>query len=369
MTGTGETTGTVEVVLPGDVDDRAAPSGGNTYDRQVCRALRAAGWRVREHPVPGAWPRPDAAAADGLARTMAGLPDGARVLLDGLVAAGVPDLLRPAFARLRAAVLVHLPLADETGLPPERAADLDAREGATLRAAGAVVATSAAAARRLVERHGLAADRVHVAPPGVAPAPAAPGTPAGTRLLCVAALIPRKGQDVLVEALAAVRDLDWGCELVGSADREPRHAARVRELVEGYGLGGRVRLAGPLTGGALDAAYAAADLLVLPSRAETYGMVVTEALARAVPVVATAVTGVAEALGDADGARPGLLVPPGDPGELAAALRRWLVDPALRADLRAAARRRRAALPGWQGTAERLAEVLTRLPRPAGVTR
>jgi glycosyltransferase involved in cell wall biosynthesis len=99
--------------------------------------------------------------------------------------------------------------------------------------------------------------------------------------------------------------------------------------------------------------------MVLASRAETYGMVVTEALARGLPVVATEVGGLTEALGyGADGMRPGLLVPPEDPAALAAALRAWLADAELRGRLRRAAEERRRSLCGWLSTASVLAGVL-----------
>src|SRR6185312_12567948 len=117
---------------------------------------------------------------------------------------------------------------------------------------------------------------------------------------------------------------------VGSLDRDPEFAERVRRQVLDGGLDRRVSFPGPRTGAELDHAYASADLLVLASRAETYGMVVTEALARGLPVVAADVGGVGEALGHgADGRRPGLLVPPGDPAALRQALRAWLADPGL----------------------------------------
>ena len=99
---------------------------------------------------------------------------------------------------------------------------------------------------------------------------------------------------------------------------------------------------------------------MLASHAETYGMVVTEALARGLPVLATDVGGVTEALGHGDdGTRPGLLVPPGDPAALGAALRRWLDDAELRGRLRRAARERRASLRGWADTTSDVAGVLT----------
>ncbi|WP_246102255.1 glycosyltransferase family 4 protein [Streptomyces piniterrae] len=360
----------VHFVLPGDVDDPTAPSGGNTYDLRVCRDLPAAGWRVRRYAAHGGWPRPDATARAELALFLGGLPDGATVLLDGLVACAVPEVLEThAAGRLRTAVLVHLPLGDETGLAPDAAAELDARERRTLHAVRAVVATSKWAARRLITHHGLAPDRVHVARPGADAAPLAPGTD-GTGLLCVAAVTPRKGQDRLVTALAAVADLPWSCVCVGGLGRDGEYVAQLRKKIIGFGMDERIHLAGPRAGAELDASYAAADLLVLTSYAETYGMVVTEALARGIPVLATAVDGVPEAVGLApDGSVPGLLVPSDDPAALVGALRGWLGEPELRYELRKAARERRATLERWEMTSQSLARVLERLrhePRGAG---
>ncbi|MEV5550598.1 glycosyltransferase family 4 protein [Streptomyces sp. NPDC052309] len=353
----------VHFVMPGGVDDPAAPSGGNAYDRRVSLDLPGFGWRVRKVAVAGAWPRPERAGRTELARVLRRLPDGAVVLLDGLVACGVPEIVVPEAERLRMAVLVHLPLGDETGLDPAVAAGLDAGERAVLRAVPAVVATSDWAAGRLVSHHGLDPGRVHAAAPGADIAPLAPGTDGVSRLLCVAAVTPRKGHHRLVEALAAVGDLPWSCVCVGGLGHDPGYVERLRALIGRHGLTGRLELAGPRTGAELDAGYAAADLLVLGSEAETYGMAVTEALARGVPVLATDVGGVPEAVGRApDGTVPGILVPPGDPAALAAGLRRWFGDADLRRRLKAAARGRRAALHGWATTAQSLAGVLRRLP-------
>jgi glycosyltransferase involved in cell wall biosynthesis len=320
----------VHVIVPEGIDDPARPSGGNTYDRRVCDGLAALGWAVHEHAV-------DEPAA--LARALARIPDGAVVLLDGLIASPAPDVLVPEADRLRQVVLVHMPLGD-------------AREREVLEAAAAVVTTSEWARRRLGELYGLA---VRVAEPGVDAAGLAPGTAAGGELLCVAAVTPGKGHDVLLDGLATVGHLRWRCTCVGSLDRDPAFADEVRR----HALGDRVRFPGPRTGAELDRSYATADLLVLASRAETYGMVVTEALAHGVPVLAADVGGVTEALGHGDdGTRPGLLVPPGDPAALGAALRRWLRDAELRGRLRRAARERRATLRDWEETAGEVAGVL-----------
>ncbi|MDN5385445.1 MULTISPECIES: glycosyltransferase family 4 protein [Streptomyces] len=354
---------TVHFILPGGVDDPATPSGGNAYDRRVSLDLPGFGWQVQGHPVDGRWPRPGDQARTELARVLRELPDGAVVLLDGLVACGVPEIVVPETERLRMAVLVHLPLGDETGLDPAVAAELDAREREVLRAVPAVVATSDWAVRRLVSHHGLAPDRVHAAAPGADIAPLAPGTDGISQLLCVAAVTPRKGQHRLVEALAAVTDLPWTCTCVGALTQDPAYVAHLRELIAKYGLQDRFHLVGPRAGAELDASYAAADLMVLASYAETYGMAVTEALARGIPVIATDVGGIPEAVGRApDGGVPGILVPPEDPAALAAELRGWFGEADVRRRLKAAARGRRAALNGWANTARSLAGVLDRLP-------
>jgi glycosyltransferase involved in cell wall biosynthesis len=349
----------VHLVVPDGIDDPARPSGGNAYDRQVSRALAEIGWPVHVHAVPGSWPQPDAAAYAALAGVVQRIPDGALALLDGLVASTAAEVLVPQANRLRLVALVHMPLGQGT-------ADSDARtrEGAVLSAAASVVTTSTWSRRTLLELYSLPGDRVHVAEPGVDPAPLASGTPTGAALLCVAAVIPGKGHDVLLDALATMTDLSWDCLCLGSMDRDPAYAESLRRRALDDGLGARVRFPGPRIGADLDRSYVSADLLVLPSRAETYGMVVTEALARGLPVVAADVGGVAEALGHGTGGiRPGLLVPPDDPAALAGALRAWLGDAGVRLAWRRAARERRASLSGWSTTTSVLARVLAEAAR------
>jgi glycosyltransferase involved in cell wall biosynthesis len=317
----------VHFILPEGIDDPARPSGGNTYDRRLCEELAARGRALHLHAVS------DSAA---LARAVRRIPDGAVVLLDGLIASPAPDVLVPHAARLRLVVLMHMPFGDEA-------------ERAVLEGAAGVVTTSAWTRGRLQELYGLPAERIHVAEPGVDAAPVAPGTARGGELLCVAAVTPGKGHDLLLGALATVDDLDWRCTCAGSLAREPAFADGVRGRAQAA-LRDRVQFTGPLVGSDLDRTYAAADLLVLPSRAETYGLVVTEALARGVPVLACEVGGVSEALGNG-----GLLVAPGDFG---AALRAWLTDDGLRGRLRRAALERRAELRPWAATAGDVAHAL-----------
>ncbi len=186
--------------------------------------------------------------------------------------------------------------------------------------------------------------------PGTAPAPLAAGSlSAGSgvpHFIAVAALLPNKDQSLLLDALARLTDLPWTASLIGSDTADPAYAAQLRDSVERLGLAGRVSIPGELRGPALEAEWDAADLSLLISRAETYGLVVTESLARGIPVVVREGTGAVEALAagtlpgtPAPGTQPGTPAPelPGaavglgtDPAPLADLLRRWLDDPGLR---------------------------------------
>lgn len=320
----------IHVVVPPGIDDPARPSGGNRYDRRVIDELRALGRTVQEHP------------AAALEPALAGLPDGAVVVVDGLLACFAPEAIEGHAARLHVVVLLHMPFAEADPA-------LVRSERAALAAAAGVVTTSDWARDWVVAHHGLAQELVATAHPGVDPALLALPSPGGGRLLCLAAATRAKGQDVLLAALAEVGDLDWTLTCVGSLDLEPDLVAGLRELALRSGLADRVHFTGPLGGRALDAALGTADLLVSAARHESYGMAVTEGLARGVPALVSAVGGHAEAVGDA-----GVLLPVDDPDAWAAALRRWLTDAAERERLRAAAAARRTSLGTWAATAQRL---------------
>ena len=343
----------VHLVVPAGIRDPRRPSGGNVYDRCLARGLRDRAWTVHEWAVTGDWPRPDAAARAGLEQCLEGIPDDAVVLIDGLVASSVPDLLARHRDRLRHVVLVHMPLGHGG------AGESRHTERVTLTDARAVLTTSNWTRDWLVATYALAAGLVHVARPGVDDAVRSLGTPSGGALLCVAAVIPPKGQDVLVAALAAIVDLPWTCTFVGTLERDPAFVAGLVRAARAAGIEDRVHLVGTATRSEVDTHYRRSDLLVLPSRAETYGMVAAEALSHAVPVVASDVGGVPEAFGPVVGGDlPGCLVPADDPGALAAVLRTWLTDGDLRQRWRGTAMSRSARLPGWPATAARVADVL-----------
>ncbi|RYY89231.1 MAG: glycosyltransferase, partial [Comamonadaceae bacterium] len=171
----------------------------------------------------------------------------------------------------------------------------------------------------------------------------------------------RKGHAVLVEALAGLADRRWTLHCAGSLERDDAAVAAVRAAVQRHGLQDRIVWHGELDTPRLEALYAQADLFVLPSFHEGYGMALAEALVRGLPVVSC----VAGAIPDTVPADAGLLVLPGDAVALREALRRVMEEPGLRAALAAGARRAGARLPTWAQGASRFASVLQQVGRAA----
>lgn len=337
------------------------PSGGSRYNDRLLSGLRAAGLAVSEDRVPGAWPRPAAEDRRALETALRRYDD---VVVDGLIASAAPEEIARARAQgVRVTALVHLPLPAERGLDgaPAGASDggpddaLAAMERRALREVDAVIATSAWARRDLERRYGL--DGIQVAAPGTDAAPVAAGsTP--PRLLFLGSLTPRKNVLTLVHALTALKDRSWSAAIVGPVPDDGAYAAAVRDAARP--AGGAIRILGAREGAALEALWEQTDLLVLPSLAETYGMVVTEALAHGIPAMVAAGTGAVEALtgsGERDGLPvPGIALDPHDVQPWTRGLAAWLDDPALRARWRGAALEHRSRLRAWETVAE---EVMT----------
>ncbi len=340
----------VAFAIPGAID---TPTGGYGYDRRLMALLPGHGIRVHPVTLPGSFPSPSAADLVETWQRLAAVSQAALLLIDGLAYGALPaSLIRG--IRSPIVALVHHPLALETGLSEERRRLFCDLEREALALARHAIVTSASTADVLVSEFGVARGRITAAEPGTDPAPRARGSGHPVRLLSVGAVVPRKGYDVLVSALAHTADLSWQARIVGSLDRAPEHAARVRDMIEQAGLGGRVTLAGPLDADALAAEYDLADLFVLPSWHEGFGMVLTEAMARGLPIIATT--------GGASGAtlpdRAGVKIMPGDVDALGATIRRLVEDGDARRCLGDGAWEHAKSLPRWFDTAARVAGAL-----------
>lgn len=334
-------------LLPGPLD---TPTGGFVYDRHVISGCRAAGLEPQVLIADGPYPEPDDATLRQAADLIAELPDDTILVIDGLGLTGLAPVLAAHANRLILIGLIHHPLADETAMSRESRARWIEREAAALRLTRGVVVTSRTTARRVSELLSVPIDRIRTVPPGVEDPPdlgfrSLPRPDGPTRLLSVGTLIPRKGHDVLIGALAELTALDWQLEIIGEA-RDPGHASFLKALIGMMNLSGRITLRGAVAQTDLDTAYRSADLFVLASRHEGYGIAYGEAVRWGLPVVGTTAGAIPEAV--PDGA--GRLVPPDDREALRDVLRDLLDHPEDLARLASGARAAAAGLQTWTTT-------------------
>lgn len=335
----------VTFAVPGDL---ATPTGGYAYDRRMIAELGRLGWKVNVIGLGDDFPRPSSATRASAQRRLADVAKGEPIVIDGLAFGVLPEAAAQLRLRHPLIAIVHHPLALETGLGAAEAAGLHASEQAALAAAARVVTSSAATARALVADYNVPADRITVAPPGTDRAPVAPGSKDGiVRLLAVGSIVPRKGYDVLIAALAMLADLPWRLVIAGDRSRDLAAAARLDRDIVRCQLGDRIKVLGAVSPEQVSELYAAADLFVLASRFEGYGMVYAEAIMRGLPVVGTTAGAIPETVP----AGAGVLVPPDDAATLALALRRLIENPDERRRLAASARAAAARLPAWEDSA------------------
>ena len=341
--------------IPGDI---ATLSGGYAYDRRIIAELRELGWEVDVVGLGDGFPVPNLAQkarAEALLRAMA---PGHPIVVDGLAFGALPEIAARLHRARPTVALVHHPLALETGLAAEEAARLEQSERAALASSRYVVATSRWTADLLALRFGVAAERISVVPPGTDRAPwSTGGGPGPLRLISVGAVVPRKGFDILIEALAGLAHLSWHLAIVGDRRRDAAAVARLDSLIARYGLARRVDCLGTVSAAHLAELYDRADLFVLASQFEGYGMAFAEALARGLPIVGTTGGAVSHVVP----AAASRLVAPGDVAALANALRELLEDGDARRALAAAARAAATRLPSWSESAAKFSDLLTLL--------
>jgi glycosyltransferase involved in cell wall biosynthesis len=338
-------------LVPGSFNTR---TGGSIYDRRMVGALRDRGWSVDVVELGGAFPDPSEEELKDGAAALAACPDRSIVVVDGLCFGAMPDIMLSERARLRLVPVIHLPLADEFGLDAATALRRADAERRALTAASIVVVTGRETFAAQ-SRFGVSPDRVVIVRPGTDAAPISRGSSGpGVHLLCVAAFTPGKGHDLLIRSLAGNRDLSWSLTCVGSTNRCPATVADFRTTVARYGLDDRVSATGELDDEALAARFDEADLFVLATRHETFGMAVAEAIARGIPVVSTA-TGEIPAIVGPDA---GILTAPGDVAALTTALSRVIRDATYRNHLRGGAIKARGQLERWSDAAIKMESVL-----------
>lgn len=338
--------------VPGDL---ATPTGGYAYDRRMIAELEKLGWQIDVIGLGDGFPRPsDAQRVGALARLME-IPIGRAVVVDGLALGVLPEAARQVAAGHPLIALVHHPLAFESGLSSAQADVMRASERAALAPAKRVIVTSPATARVLAAEYGVPENLIVVAVPGNDLMPPAKANDGGIiRLLAIGSIVPRKGFDVLVAALATLADLPWHLTIAGDRTRNIKASAQLDADIARFNLGSRVTVLGAVPDERIAELYANADLFTLASRYEGYGMAFSEAIARGVPVIATTAGAIPETVP----AGAGLLVPPDDIAAFAGALRHVIAHPDERHRMAVTAREAALRLPAWQNSAKLFSDAL-----------
>lgn len=344
------------MIVPGPIER----TGGYLYDCRMVDGLRRLGWRVDLETLRGSFPVPDATARADAARALARVQDGGIALIDGLALAGLADAIESDRERLRIVPIVHLPLGADVSRDAASREILAREEERALKSARLVVVTSDATLPMLTS-YALPPDGIVVVEPGTDRAPLAHGSKspernddAPVRMLCVATINGIKNHAGLIDALSMLRERRWHLHCAGSLTRDPATVDRVRRQIADLHLEDRISLVGELDEASLDAEYDRADLVVLATLQETYGMAAAEALARGLPVIGTRTGAIPALVGDEAGA----LVTPGDVSNLSRALSLALDDAGVRARWAAAARRVRDRLPTWADASGRMSAAL-----------
>jgi len=344
----------IEFVIPGQIDSL---TGGYIYDRNIVQGLSRLGWPTNVVSLDTSFPTPTAQALRAAANAFDAIADGRIVIIDGLALGGLAEILAAHADRLDLVALVHHPVAFEIGLYAARAKSLHQSEQASLAKVKQVICTSAWTSRALAE-YNVSPDLIQIIEPGTSPAPASTGAQgADLNVLCVATVTQRKGHAVLLDALDQLRKKRWQLHCVGSLERDHECAAALQRQIKILGLEQRVNLHGELPDEERDALYAQADIFVLASNLEGYGMALAEAVARGIPIVATECGAIPETVPDG----VGILVPAGDCGALAGALDQLISSGATRARLREHALTARDHLPTWEKACARFASTLQKL--------
>ena len=339
--------------VPGDLD---TPTGGYAYDKRMIAELRELGWRPQVLDLGEGFPHPSALTRATAKAQLSDVPKGRVIVIDGLALGVMPDEAEALSQTHPLIAMVHHPLALESGVSPEHAVALRESERRALSFTHAVIVNSQTTADALAG-YGVPADRITVARPGTDHASIVRRDHDGpVALLTVGSLVPRKGYDVLIEALATLIDLPWHLTIVGDA-RDPATAEQVRGLIEHHKLGPRTSLLGAVTASRLAELYPLSDLFVLPSRYEGFGMAYAEAIAHGLPVIGTTAGAIPETVPET----AGILVPPDDVPALAAALRRLIESPIERARLAEGARSAARHLPIWAESAKLFSDAIERV--------
>jgi glycosyltransferase involved in cell wall biosynthesis len=338
--------------IPGDL---SILTGGYAYARRLLKELPHQGISIEPLRLPESFPHPTSADIAQTLYLLQQRPD-ALWLFDGLALGAFPPELLAALPQ-RSLALIHHPLALEEGLTVKQVRAFHQSEKEALALMQGIITTSHTTADVLVKDYAVSPEKLTIAEPGTDPAMRAKGTGSPFHWLAIGTVTPRKAFPLLVEALASLKDQNWFLTILGATDRNLEETHKLVAAIENHGLRERISLLGSCSATECEPFWQTADAFVSSSLYEGYGMVLTEAMARGLPLVAS--TG-----GAASATVPehvGIKVEPGDLDAMQQAMARMMKNAPFRRTCADSSWECRKTLPKWEETARHVSEAVRRL--------
>lgn len=339
-------------IIPGDIN---LPTGGYRYDKAILEQWKNAGIEYELISLEGNYPFPSEEEKLLAMKQVNGLASADIAVIDGLAGGVLPEFIKNLSAHMPVVSLLHHPLCLENGLEYETAKALEVSEQESLKSVSHVITTSDETRYMVNTLFGIPLEEISSVLPGVNRERMAIGSGRPQKnLLCVGSIIERKGHKTLIQALSHLSHLNWHLDCVGAMDFDVELAQEIKALITKHELTDRVTLHGSVTDEAVSEAYHKADLFVLPSLYEGYGMVYAEAIVRGLPVIGTT----AGAIPDTVPETCGMLVEPGNSKALAKAIEEMLSSAEVLESYKQGAIKAEPSFPTWQQSANAFYEIL-----------
>lgn len=339
-------------IIPGDIN---LPTGGYRYDRNIINALQQSGFDVELISIKGNYPFPSKVEQQTAIEQIQTFPTADISVVDGLLGGTSPHFMEALSKQMPVAALIHHPLCLENGLDETTAKSLEQSEREGLAYVSGVITTSPTTTQTVAELFKFNSDKIETVLPGVERGKISIGSQnSNVNLLCVGSVIPRKGHKDLILALSKLKHLNWKLDCIGSTQFDQVLFAELQALSDQNALAQKITFHGDVSQAALEEAYTKADIFVLASLFEGYGMAYAEAIVMGIPVIATTAGAIPKTVPQ----NCGILVEPSDISALTKALEDLITNKKLRMDYKNNAIAEEPNFPTWESSAQKFAEIL-----------
>ena len=312
----------VHFLIPGDIETL---TGGYVYNKIIIEGLRKLDYKVSIYQLPVDFPFPSDKTLEECNQILTKIPFREPILIDSLAFGPLNKIIAENFGRNPIIPIIHLPLSYNPKYSEETKKHLKEQERNAFEYSPSIIAVSEFTKQLIVE-YGINPEKIRVITPGVFKVPRKINYPhLPKKLLCVGSYLPAKGQLLLVQVLAEIKDKDWTLTMHGIQYFDPEYVQLIENFIVNSNLGERIFMKKQVSGNELIEVYLQADLFILPSLFENFSMALSGALTHGLPVITTNAGGISFSVPE----NMGLFVTPGNKSELIIAINELLTNPVL----------------------------------------